>query len=125
MNDRLGTRALINHEDLQTACAVVGARFDEAEMEAERVELARQYLRAGLELEQSLRAHTRCAMVNHSGTLGANNLVDATERMFEALASYAARVRDLSSRFREAAWEFGDGLVPHGEAMARPATLDG
>jgi len=125
INDRVGSRALINREDLMTACAVVGARFSDAEIEAERVELTRQFLGSGLELERALRAHTRCAMVNHSGSLGANNLSEATDRLYEAMSIYAARVRDLSARFREFAWEFQEGLIPHGELMARPATLDG
>lgn len=125
ISDRVGSRALINREDLTTACAIIGARFNDPEMEAERVELTRLFLGSGLELERALRAHTRCAMVNHSGTLGANNLAEATERMYEALAEYAVRVRDLSARFRDVAWELEGTLIPHGELMARPAALDG
>lgn len=125
INDRVGSRALINREDLLTACAVVGARFDDQEMEVERVELSRLLLRSALELERALRAHTRCAMVNHSGTLGANNLAEATETMFEALAAYAVRIRDLSARFRDVAWELQEGLIQNGELMARPVALDG
>ncbi|MGQ0563042.1 MAG: hypothetical protein ACT443_14350 [Gemmatimonadota bacterium] len=100
MSEIRSARALITREDLRSMADITESRYRSAELESERTMLARRFLGAALGLEQTLRAHTRCALVNHCGSVGANNLSDATAALFAALSEYASAVREMAARFR-------------------------
>ncbi|MGH7467268.1 MAG: hypothetical protein ACRENP_04710 [Longimicrobiales bacterium] len=102
MDKTIDGKVLITSDDMQVSAAIVGARFSDPEREADRLAAARSFLNSAFELERALRLHTRCALVNHCGTLGAHNLENATEQLSRALTGYAASIRELAARSRAA-----------------------
>ena len=101
MNDFPYRAARISEADLLASAHLIEERFTDRNMEANRTMLARDLLGSAFALERALRAHTRCALVNHYGTRGSNNLHEATQMLFDALLSYAATVSELASHSGE------------------------
>jgi hypothetical protein len=115
MDKTIDGRVLITSDDLLGSAAIVGARFSDREREADRLAAARSFLNSAFELERALRLHTRCALVNHCGTLGAHNLESATEQLARALTGYSAAIRELAARSRAAElklWEAPEEASP-------------
>jgi hypothetical protein len=104
-------RILISQSDLNICSRAVEFRFRDHDAEAGRMELMSDLLSAGSALEQALRIHTHCALVNHSGTYGTMDFAAATERLFNAMFRYAALVREIAARF--------GSEVPSDQAPAR------
>ncbi|HET9986235.1 MAG TPA: hypothetical protein VFQ38_21725 [Longimicrobiales bacterium] len=100
MDETNGGRVLLPWSELRAAVALIGARFPDPEAERSRLVLARRYLAEAAELERALEGHLRCALVDHSGSTGAHSLAEATERLFGALAGFAARVSELAEGCR-------------------------
>jgi hypothetical protein len=100
MAESLHRRTLINEEDLLRSAHIAETRFPDAELETMRTLSARRLLETAFALEHALRAHTRCMLVNHCGTIGSNNLAEATEVLFDAFNAYTASIRELADRFR-------------------------
>jgi hypothetical protein len=96
MNDT----ATITREDLRIVASITEDRLAEPELEVKRLVLVRRVLSAAFELDRTLRAQTRCALVNHCGTTGVHDVTEATERLFAALCEYALRVSELVERYR-------------------------
>lgn len=92
-------RVLITQSDLATCAEVVNARFRNPEAEADRLRAIRHLLKATFQVEQAIRTQSRCALVNHSGTRGTNNLADATDALFEAMYQYASMIREIGAEF--------------------------
>jgi hypothetical protein len=86
--------------ELLAAARLVEARLADPADEACRIEITRRFLAAAMSVEHALRAQTRCALVNHCGSLGTSNLSEATERLFEALFTYSALIREIADRSR-------------------------
>lgn len=110
----------IGRDEFRAAMAVTNARFPDVALEAERVLYARDFLAAAFALEQSLRIHARCALVNHYGSRGTNNLAEATERLFCSLGEYAASIRRIAHRFRDFEMpdlDDADSIFPSGLRM--------
>ena len=110
----------IDRDEFRAAMAVTNARFPDVTLEAERVLCARDFLAAAFALEQALRIHARCALVNHYGSRGTNNFAEATERLFFSLGEYAASIRRIAQRFRDFEMpdlDDADAIVPSGLRM--------
>ena len=101
MSEPLIGGAAISQEDLRVVAALVSARFQPPELEARRIERIRQLLHVGFEFRRALTTQTRCALVNHYGSPGAQDLNAATSTMFRSLADYAECLRKLADEFRE------------------------
>jgi hypothetical protein len=91
-------QVLLTRLDLVACARTIEARHSDAGCEHTRLELTRRFLTAALTLERTLRAHTRCALVNHCGTHGNSNLEDVTHQLFEELLAYAVTVRECAQR---------------------------
>jgi hypothetical protein len=85
--------------DLARCAMLTDARYADPAHEAVRVELSRRLIGAAFAVEQTVRGHARCALVNHCGTHGSHDLAVATESFFGALYTYSALVTEFSSRF--------------------------
>jgi hypothetical protein len=93
--------AAISQEDLGVVAALVSARFQPPELEARRIARIRQLLNMGFEFRRALTLQTRCALVNHCGSPGAQDLIAATSTLYATLADYAGCLRQLADEFRE------------------------
>jgi hypothetical protein len=100
MSDTPNGHATITREDLRLVASIAEKRLAEPELELKRLVLVRRVLSAAFELDHTLRAQTRCALVNHCGTPGVQNLTEATERLFGALCEYTLRISELVERYR-------------------------
>jgi hypothetical protein len=103
MDKTIDGQVVITPEDLQLSAQYVGARFQDPGRESIRLAAVRSFLGSALQLERALRVQTRCALVNHCGSLGAHNMEEATDLLSQALVSYAESVRDLAERRQELA----------------------
>jgi hypothetical protein len=105
---------MIAREDLRLVASITEERLADPELELKRLAVVRRVLHAADELDRTLRAQTRCALVNHCGTPGVHNLTEATERFFGALCEYALRVSELANGYRTPAVKSGraDEAVP-------------
>ena len=97
--------------ELTAASALVEARFDNPADEVRRIDTARRFLSAAMSVERALRMHTRCALVNHCGSHGTSNLIEAARGLFEALNQYANLVREAA-----------DCTLEQDTGMARPVS---
>ena len=100
MIDEENARISISREDLLTAARLMEQRAADAETELDRLLLVRRLIAASFELTRTLRAQTQCALVNHTGSTGMRSVEEATGALYEALAEYAARCREVASEAR-------------------------
>ena len=89
----------ITQLDLARCAMLTDARYADPAQEAVRVELSRRLIGAAFAVEQTVRGHARCALVNHCGTHGSNDLAIATESFFGALYTYSSLAAEFSARF--------------------------
>lgn len=101
MSDSDTRQVVITEGDFHRAAAITESRFDNASLEDERVVLAREFVGAAFALERAVRSHARCALVNHCGTHGSNNLDDATDVLYQALSEYATLIGEIAFRFHD------------------------
>ncbi len=104
MIETVDPRVLLSRDDLLTNARLIEARAEDSDSELARLLLVRRFIAASFELIRSLHAQTRCALVNHCGTMGTNSLQEATETLFNALTEYALRCREVAMEARM----FGD-----------------
>ena len=97
MNKTIEGHTQITGADLMRSAVLIGARFRDRAGEAGRLAVARSFLSAAFRLERALKVHTRCALVNHCGTPGTQNLQEATRELFQALSDYTEAVRELAA----------------------------
>lgn len=98
MIEAQGARVVLSRGDLLAAAEHIEARADDAEDELARLIVVRRLVAASFELSRTLRAQTQCALVNHCGTPASRSLREATEHLWEALASYAQRCREVAGQ---------------------------
>ena len=89
----------ITQFELARCAMLTDARYSDPAEEAVRVELSRRLIGAAFAVEQTVRVHARCALVNHCGSHGSNDLAVATEAFFGALYTYSSLASEFSARF--------------------------
>jgi hypothetical protein len=94
-------QVLLTRRHLLSCARTFEARYSDERRENARLDVTGRFLTAALALEQVLRAHTRCALVNHCGSHGRSNLEELTARLCEALSAYAALVTECAHQRRE------------------------
>ncbi len=102
MIETMDARVIVSREDLLTTARLVESRAEEADVELARLVLVRRFIAASFELTRTLRTQTQCALVNHYGTAGTCSLEETTEALFDALAEYASRCREVAAEARRA-----------------------
>lgn len=90
----------IAESDLSTCALLVDMRFGDAELEASRTQVIREFLAVTSDLEHALHSHGRCTSVNHRGTRGNDDVMHATATLFSALMNYTCVIGEIAARFR-------------------------
>ncbi len=93
-----GARVVLSRDDLLAAADHIEARASDAEDELARLIQVRRLVAASFELSRALRMQTQCALVNHCGPLESRSLREATEHLWEALATYARQCREVAGQ---------------------------
>lgn len=93
-----GERVVLTRDDLLAAADHIEARASNAEDELARLIVVRRLVAASFELSRALRMQTQCALVNHCGTPESRSLHEATEHLWEALATYARQCREVAGQ---------------------------
>lgn len=106
MIETVDARVMLTRDDLLTNAELIESRVGDPEAELARLLLVRRFIAASFELTRALRAQTQCALVNHFGTAGTRSLTEATDVLYEALAEYALRCREVASEARKS-WQDG------------------
>lgn len=101
MHDANTRQILITRGDLSRCSALVNIRFSDPEAESIRTQLIHAVLSAEADAERAMRSKSRYTLVNHYGTLGTHDILEATEVLFEALSQYASAVRRVAAYFRQ------------------------
>lgn len=97
MIESVEARVLLSRSDLLTNARMIDKRESDPDAELARLLRVRRFIAASLELTRCLRAQTQAALVNHCGTAGTRGLAEATYVLFNALAEYALRARELAA----------------------------
>ncbi len=120
MRSMAEARVTIARDDLVTNARLIETRASDPDAELARLMLVRRFIAASFELTRTLRTQTQCALVNHYGTAGTRSLEEATEALYDALAEYAARCREVAA-------EAGTGrnYLPDTRRLAVPAGSPG
>ncbi len=120
MTGSVEARVTIARDDLVRNARLIEARASDPDAELARLMLVRRFIAASFELTRTLRTQTQCALVNHCGTAGMRSLAEATEALYDALAEYAARCREVAA-------EAGTGktYLPVTRRVAVPAGCPG
>ena len=100
MIETVDARVMLSRDDLLRNARLIEMRASDADAELARLVLVRRFIAASFELTRTLRAQTQCALVNHFGTAGTRSLEEATEALYEALAEYAMRCREVAAEAR-------------------------
>lgn len=101
----------ISCEDLQIVAEMVVMRLPLRAPEQRRVARVRELLAAQAEFGRAISAHTQHALINCQGSHGAANLADDTTALYQALASYAALLREVAQEYRTLARQ-GEPQLP-------------
>lgn len=97
MIETVDARVIVARDDLLTNARLVESRAADPDAELARLVLVRRFIAASFELTRTLRAQTQCALVNHCGTAGTHSLEETTEALYDALAEYALRCRQVAA----------------------------
>ena len=100
MIETVDGRVVVSRDDLVTNARLIETRLQDPGAELTRLLLVRRFIAASFELTRTLRAQTQCALVNHTGSTGMRSVEEATGALYEALAEYAARCREVASEAR-------------------------
>lgn len=103
------TRALIHRDDLRALTAVITSGGSDPATEETRSALAQEFLDAALELERSLRVHTRDVLMTPRKPLQAGEVEQSAQQLFDALLQYAERIRGFTAGFRPSPYDPPDG----------------
>lgn len=109
------SRVLIHRDDLQALTAAVSVCASETDSEENHRVLAQELLGAALELERSLRAHTRDVLMSHRKRQASQG-DETAQQLFDAMVEYAGRIRNLTAILRPSPYD-----PPDGEALSKVA----
>ncbi|MEO8333510.1 MAG: hypothetical protein ABI664_00960 [bacterium] len=90
----------LSYRDLTAVATVVTARLPIRDGEARRLARMHQLLASAGELNRTLATHTHRVLVHCQGSHGVGDIATDTRALFEALADYAALIRETADAYR-------------------------